>query len=245
MKRLQTRVFAILCFNVFLCFAAQGQQPQSMSTLARGDSLFRNKHYTESFEIYQNLFQQKKYSQAMLLKMAFIQEGLGHLSQSLYFMNLYYKASHDAQALAKIEEIAAHNKLEGYSNTDADRIFAFLEEHYFRIAGAIASVVLLLLALEVYLKRKSKSIVVPLVFQIFFIIVLAVQMNFSFLPTQGIVANPATYLMSGPSAGAPVISILGEGHQLEIVGRRDVWLKVKWMDRDGYVKENAMLAVRL
>jgi len=60
-----------------------------------------------------------------------------------------------------------------------------------------------------------------------------------------IVAEPQTYLMSGPSAGASVVDIIGEGHQLRIKGQEDVWLRVEWKNREVYVREFLVRPVRL
>ena len=75
--------------------------------------------------------------------------------------------------------------------------------------------------------------------------VLFMHINFSRQTSVGIVTIPTTYLMSGPSAGASVISIVGEGHKLQITGKEDVWLKVRWMDKDAYVKQNSLLPLQL
>jgi hypothetical protein len=224
---------------------ALAKQTASAVALAKADSLFKLKQFTQSFELYNRLFQQKKYSPSMLLKMAYIQEGLTHLSQSLFYLNLYYQASHDEQALVKIMEVAARNKLEGYSPSDSTTVFAFLKENYFRIAGAIIAIIFLLLALQVYRKRKSKKVLGLVCVQIFFLAILTIHINFATSIEQGIVAFPSTYLMSGPSAGASVVSIIDEGNQLEILGHKDVWLKVKWMDKIAYVKESSVLPVHL
>jgi hypothetical protein len=51
--------------------------------------------------------------------------------------------------------------------------------------------------------------------------------------------------MEGPSSGAPVAGILTEGNQLQLLGRNDVWLKVKWMEKIVYVKNSSVLEVML
>jgi uncharacterized protein YgiM (DUF1202 family) len=51
--------------------------------------------------------------------------------------------------------------------------------------------------------------------------------------------------MSGPSAGANVVTLINEGHKLKITGKKDVWLKVEWLDKEAYVKENQVLRVVL
>jgi uncharacterized protein YgiM (DUF1202 family) len=51
--------------------------------------------------------------------------------------------------------------------------------------------------------------------------------------------------MSGPSAGANVVSLIKEGNKLKIKDKKDVWLKVEWLDKDVYIKEQQVLPVAL
>jgi len=83
---MQKRVYNILLFLI-ITFSAVGQE----NILTRADSLYATKQYTQAFERYEVLFAGGRYSPAMLLKMAYIQEGLGHLGESLYYINLYYR----------------------------------------------------------------------------------------------------------------------------------------------------------
>lgn len=211
-----------------------------------GDSLFHLKQYTQSFVLYGSLFQQKQYSPSMLLKMAYIQEGLGHLAQSMYYLNLYYLATNDPQALTKLEDAAAKNRLEGYEGSDAIRLVTFLKEHYNKVVMTLASFCFFLLALLSYQKiKKNQRPVIPAALLLFFLGLLLTHTYFSTHPAQGIISSPSTYLMEGPSAGSSVISIVGEGHRLEILGKKDVWLKVKWVEKEVYVKETEVLRLSL
>jgi uncharacterized protein YgiM (DUF1202 family) len=51
--------------------------------------------------------------------------------------------------------------------------------------------------------------------------------------------------MEGPSPGSGVVEIVDEGHRVEIVGKKDVWLQVLWNGEVAYVREGSMLPVRL
>jgi hypothetical protein len=181
----------------------------------------------------------------MLLKMAFIQEGLGHLGESLYYLNLYYLATDDTQALKKMEELAKKNNLEGYATDESSTALAWLQEYYATIAGIIAAGCIFLLAIVYYLQRKKLNTTFAGATLLFTLAVLFVHINFSLATERGIVAKPQTYLMSGPSAGSSVIAIIGEGHQLDIQGQEDVWLKVKWKGGVAYVREFGVRGVRL
>ncbi len=238
---MQKRVYNILFFLI-ITFSAIGQE----NILTKADSLYAAKQYTQAFERYEVLFAGGRYSPAMLLKMAYIQEGLGHLGESLYYINLYFLASNDTEALKKMEELAEKNKLEGYQNSETKKLQAFLQEYFNTITFFLTAASLLLFAVVFYTRTK-KNIKPSFSATVlaFILLLLFVHVNFSPAPERGIVASPQTYLMSGPSAGASLVAIIGEGHQLEIKGKKDVWLRVQWKDRDVYVKEFLLRPVRL
>ncbi len=226
--------------------ASSQQTDVSAIALAKADSLYSTKQYTQAFEHYQALYSGGRYSSSMLLKMAYIQEGLGHLGESLYYLNLYFLASNDAQALKKMEELAKKNNLEGYEASETIKLLAWLQEQYSTIAYVIATASVFLLALMFYQRTKMQTH--PSLAGIGLAVTLAMlffHINFNLKSERGIVAQSQTYLMSGPSAGSSLVAIIGEGHQLEIKGRQDVWLRVSWKQKEVFVKEFLVRPVRL
>lgn len=245
MKNIQTPFLKIILLSgaIFLCHFAHADYVPAQ--LSRGDSLFTKKQYTQSFELYQGLLQSGRYTPAMLIKMAYIQEGLGSISLSLYYLNLYYLASGDEQALTKMEELAEKNRLQGYEHTETARIFFLIKKYNYYFSGVLAALIVLLVALQY--KRKmnelsTKTFVIPIALVI---ILLAIQVNISYESPTAIVTNSNTYLMSGPSAGANVVSQIKEGNKLKIKDKKDVWLKVEWLDKEVYIKEQQVLPVAL
>jgi hypothetical protein len=240
MKNKQTAILKILLTGATLLYMCDlaAQNP-----LIRADSLFQAKQYTQSFELYKKYYQSGKYSSAMLLKMAYIQEGLGHVSQSIYYLQLYYQATADEGAMRKVEELAANNKLEGYtSDTDETFFRSLLNQYTIQVSGALLAIVLFFFSLIVYKRRKENNRPIWAAFLLlFFLGLLFIQINLTGNNEQGIVAETSTYLMSGPSAGASVVAIIGQGHQLKITGQKDVWLRVKWANKEAYIKENKLL----
>lgn len=216
------------------------------NTLRQADSLFQSRQYTQSFARYDQLLKEKKYSPAMLLKMAYIQEGLGRQSLSLYYLNLYYLATDDHQALKKMEEVAARNRLQGYENTATLELFARVREYNLQIIGTTVALIILMLAVMIYRRVKHHARPVLAGFLLlFFCALLYGYTYYSKGPALGIIIDSPAYLMSGPSAGSSTVAILSEGHQLEILGKKDVWVNVRWMDRDAYIKESELLTVKL
>lgn len=210
--------------------------------LTTADSLFKARQYTQSFALYEKIYQSGRYSSAMLLKMAYIQEGLGHVSKSIYYLQLYHQATNDERTQVKIEQLADKNKLEGYASSDQAFLLHTLKKYKSQISIALFAITLFLLALVVYQKRKYKGRPVVAGFVLLaFLVLLFAQVNYSTDTHQGIVSDKATYLMSGPSAGASVVAIIGEGHQLKVINQKDIWLRVQWMDKEAFVKKDKLL----
>src|SRR5882672_10327237 len=168
MKKLQGLILNIvLAASLVSCLAIQSYAvpsgnpevtPLSPGTaagkLGLADSLFHLKQYTQSLELYDDLFQNKFYSSSMLLKLAYIHEGLGHLGKSLYYLNLYSLATDDPKALEKIEEVAAKNKLQGYAESDATRLWILLKENYHRVLSVLIALCVFFFAWLFYQKVK-------------------------------------------------------------------------------------------
>ena len=99
-------VFGISIFISLLIVSTNGFGSGSEQQLIHADSLFEANKYTESFEVYNTVLEQGDYTPGMLLKMAFIKEGLGDVSGAMYFLNQYYNLTSNKKVLAKLEEIA-------------------------------------------------------------------------------------------------------------------------------------------
>ena len=218
----------------------------STVTLGNADSLFSARKYTQALDLYRTLRAQNAWTPAMLLKMAFIEEGLGRLGESLYYLNLYHLASNDPQALKKMEELAEKNQLEGYQPDQAAQFYDWLQDQYYTATAALTALAILLLALVVNHRRTRATLPTGLLAGMILILsLLYLHVNQSKASRRGIVTAAPTYLMSGPSSGSSVIAIIGEGHQLHIQGKQDVWLKVEWREKVVYVKESLVRPVRL
>lgn len=245
MKNIQTGILKILALTCAMLCSSLVHANDVNYLLSNADSLYIKKQYTQSFELYQNLYKDGRYSPAMLLKMAYIQEGLGHVSLSLYYLNLYYLASGDSQVLNKLQELASKNKLKGYEHSEMNQIMFTLKKYSVHISGMLAAIVIFLLTI-VYRQRKKEIRPISIgVLTTIIIAIFALQVNMSFESPSGIIVDSNTYLMSGPSAGANVIALVSEGHKIKIKDKKDVWLKVEWLNKDVYIKENQVMKVQL
>ena len=210
-------------------------------SLSRADSLFKTKQYMQSLDAYEAVYQQGWYSPAMLLRMAFIHEGLGHISRSLFYLQRYHAVTDDEQALQKIEELAEKNKLEGYEQTQQDAFLQVLQRYQPSVTLALAAMAVLLLSLMMFQYRQGNRPIGAALALMVIVVLLYVQVNHLAPSPKGIISDNATLLMSGPSGAADVVAVVGEGHQLTVKGRKDVWLRVEWRMKEAYVKENKLL----
>lgn len=218
----------------------------SESTLKIADSLFNSQRFTQSFEHYSALFKAKQYSPAMLLKMAYIQEGLGNVGNAMYYLNLYFVATNDKAAYEKMEQLADKFNLEGYRSTDGERFLIFYHDHYQYISFALAALIILMLSSMFYTKTKLRQRpIVTGVFFVVFLLMLFVHTQFGGRVDRGILTHTTTYIMQGPSAGAPVLAVTTGGHRVEVVGKKDVWLKIVWAGQVGFVRDHALLPIEL
>lgn len=230
-------------FLLLLCGATAAQT--SSFRLKTADSLFLARQYTQSLEHYQAVLNNHEYSHAMLLRMAYIEEGLGHVGSALYYLSLYEQQTGDRAATQKMDELATKASLQGYDPADA-RLFARLyTRHHVYISLALSSVVLLFLTLAWRHRARGHRPVGFAVVTIVFLAALFVHIQVGSQLSRAVVAHPQTFVMAGPSAGAEVLDILSEGHRLDVIGRVDVWVKVKWNESTGFVKETNLRQVRL
>jgi hypothetical protein len=208
--------------------------------LKLADSLFQQKKFTESLKVYEEIYRQNAYTPAMLLKMAYVEEGLGHTARTLYYLDTYYLLTRDDRAREKMEETAAAFRLQGYTITPLDRFLMLLTVWRVPLIAFLAAGTLLFGISAWRTKEKALAGFIVVV-QFFFAAALVYMININLTENSAIVSQSPIYIMSGPSSGANVVAIIGDGHKIEIEGKKDVWVKITWEGKEGWVKETAMM----
>lgn len=206
--------------------------------LKQADSLFSQQRYVQAFEKYEQLlYENNVASPAMLLRMAYIKEGLKQVDEALYFLNMYYLSTMDKKALQKMEELAETNNLSGFDAGDLEYFLSYYYSYYQEIIWLLVALTFLCFSLLVYRKRQGvQRPVLGGVFFIIFIGLLYYQVNYGKTYNKGIIIIEDVYVMSGPSAGAKVIDIVSAGHRVNVLGQEDVWTKIRWEEEAAYVK---------
>jgi len=235
-------LFIFLGFNTIYSTSAQ----TSGYRLKTADSLFQTKRYTQSIEHYEEILRQKQYTPAMLLKMAYVHEGLNQIGSAMYYLNLYYIVTKDKSALDKMSELATKYHLEGYETTDSDRFWSLYLDNHFSLSLALAALIVLMVSIMYRTRTKlHKRPLASALATMVLATILFLHQQYGSERTRGIISDASTYLMDGPSAGASVIKIIGDGHRVDVIGKKDVWMKIKWEDQIAYVKMNSIRPVRL
>ncbi len=231
-----SKIFFILFLSLsFTCFSATPEQD-----LQAADSLFSNLKYTESFEIYESLFTHDKvYSSSMLLKMAFIKEGLGDYSSALYYLNTYFNETLDRNTLLKIEELAASHQLVGYESSMETYFLHVFFKYLWVTAAVIAFLLFISLFFSIKRVNKGKSFV-PLIVVLSFLAAFGITFNWKFDLDKAIVMNDTTYLMDGPSGAANVVETISKGHKLIVQKHDEIWSTVIWDEKEYYVRQSKL-----
>jgi hypothetical protein len=241
MKDYQKRGLKFVLAVILAATLGQNSLAQSFDfQLKLADSLFQQKKFTESLAVYEQIYAQKAYSPAMLLKMAYVEEGLGHTARTLYYLDTYYSLTRDDRALEKMEETATAFQLRGYDISPLDRFLMFLTIWRIPVLAFLAMGTIVFGLGAWFTKEKALAGFIVVV-QFFFAGALLFVINMDTRDDTGIVSKSPLYIMSGPSSGAHVVAIIGDGHKLDIEGREDVWLKINWEGKEGWVKESGMM----
>jgi hypothetical protein len=241
MKNKQSPLLALL---LVLSLKSLANGP-NVSLLAHADSLFESRNYTASLRLYDSLFAQHQYAPAMLLKMAYIEEALGHVSMPLYYLSLYHLATGEEAVALKMQDFADKHRLLGYRQSDLDRAgWAYYHYHH-RITQLLAALCAFIFSVMLYRRLRKGVKPLPLAFTLLFCLALLFIHIQSSLSSRGIIVTPATVVMAQPSAGSGVLDVLDEGHRLPITGHQDHWVEVDFRGRRGYVNAGRIRPVTL
>ncbi len=237
-------IFFILFF-VSCSITAYCESPNEKLFLS--DSLFDQKKYTQSFELYDEILKSdKKTSPAMLLKMAFIKQGLGDFTSALYYLNLYYLKTYNRKVLKKMEDLAKENKLVGYNYDDAEFFLNIYHQYQLQFNALVILLMLIFFGVIYYQKRNgmSKSSFPGTVYIMLLLVLLFIN-NYGREHSKAVIVSSMVYLMDGPSPGANVVEVVSNGHRVDIIGQDDVWVKIAWRDKFAYVKSFNLKRIKL
>ncbi len=231
----------VLVFLLLLCKPVYSQA--NNFTIKQADSLFNRQQYTEAFTLYEDILQQQRqYSPQMLLKMAYIKEGLRDYTGAMYYLHLFYTKQPSRSVLKKMEELAQAHRLLGYEYNDLQFFKTQFSKHYMRILELMLLAAVVTVTVMVISWRKGHKFTptfkVGFILYLFFILY---YINFLNLGDAGIIKNNHVAIMSAPSAGASWVTTASEGHKVPITGEQDIWYEIKWKGEKAYIRKTNLL----
>ncbi|QNF35147.1 SH3 domain-containing protein [Adhaeribacter swui] len=233
----------LLIFFVFFIGLTQPVYSQEYNfRVATADSLFNQKKYLEAFSVYENiLVKDQQYSPTMLLKMAFIKEGLRDFTGAMYYLHLYYSKTPNRAVLRKMEELAQTHQLTGYEYGDLQFFKTQFRKFYLDILEGLLIVAVVVITFT-FLRRKTKP--VRKSFKIGFTLYLGFifyYINYLDFGQEGIIRYNRIPIMSAPSAGAEWVATAGAGHKLKLISEKDIWYEVFWKNQRAYIRKQNIL----
>jgi len=209
-------------------------------TKITADSLFENQKFTEAFELYDSLYQSGQTSKSILLKMAYIKEGLGDYTNSLIYLNKYYELTTDRKTFDKMTELAKNNDLSGYEYSDNRLFISFFRNYRSSIILFLLLLITLCTATIIYQKNKNKNSVGAISVQVILTICLISVTTDLLLNNEAVIFKDQTIVMSGPSAGSEPLLVLKKGHKVEVVKQDQLWVKIRWDNQEAWVRNQQL-----
>jgi tetratricopeptide (TPR) repeat protein len=232
-----------LFFYLYLLLISQKATGQSFTShLEKADSLFAKGAYEAAYPFYrQQLRQQHQVSVRALLRMAYVQEGLGHYPAALYYLSLAQARQPRYATWQKTAELAQQHRLTGYSVSWRQNLVITFRRYYYRglqllLLGAVASGIGLLV-------RRPRNRYWWLTYA-GYLGLTGLYLNLLLPGRVGLVARPHAALMAGPSAGADWLTTASAGDRLMVRGQRDIWYQVQWRGRAAYIRRNDLLLIQ-
>ena len=226
----------LILMSVNFCVAQSAQQQ-----LEEGDLLFSQKKYLPALEKYEALLQEGRFSEQMLLKMAYVAEASNQFPKALYFLSLYHKHYPSIQNLKKMRDLADAHEIKGYEITDYDYVATLYHQNQLLLLGLGVLVVLSGIGLLFWLKRRASNLTFPSFVLILFTALFVGIFFFDFPQEQAIVQSEEALLMKGPGAGSDLIEKITGGHRVEPLEKHDIWRKIKWEGREVFIRESNLV----
>lgn len=223
-------------FFIGLLYTA-GSQAADFS-LVKADSLFAAKQYKEALVIYEHLlYEEDSYSPAMLLKMAFISEGMGDFGQSTKYLSKYYDYNPNPKVITKIKSLTNQTTLYGYEVSDQEKFLKFLLDLKTEITALVVFLGILMLIFALVFSKKRQVFFAPAAI---FLLLGFLTNNFLRSPEKAIITGSPTLIMDSPTAAGSLIRKVDVGHRVRIESSVDTWYEVTWNNRRAFIRKDKL-----
>ena len=231
-------------FILFWTFLSQPILAQKNSTaLAKADSLFEAGAYEQAYPVYRRVLRQEQLvSSRLLLRMAYIQEGLEHYPAALYYLSLAQARQPRLATWRKMTELAQNYRLTGYATTWQQQFSITLRRYYYRILQVLLVVAVAGGTLLLVRRRHTQTTW----WSVYggYVGLAVVYLNLFGPEKVGIVSRPSAAIMEAPSPGASWLTTAAAGDRLIVLGQRDIWYEVQWRGQSAYIRRHDLMLVQ-
>ncbi|MVM30607.1 hypothetical protein GO755_11235 [Spirosoma sp. HMF4905] len=215
-------------------------QTVSSDSLRRADSLFAAGDQTNAARLYEMaLAEGHTATDPMLLKLASAYEQQNDVPKLLYYLDVYFDRHPDDAVLRRMSDIARANNLSGYETDDLNYFYLFYRKYgiYFLLfllipAGYVFSVLMLKVLKKEAIPGRQKWIIFV------YLLLLLIFTNLPEGVQSGITSHNRVLLRTDPSAAAPVVEVIGRGHKVNILGTKDIYLRVLWHNELYFIRRD-------
>jgi hypothetical protein len=239
------KIFIFIQISIYLC-AHHSYCQEVKEKIQRADSLFLVNKYEEAGKLYEQVFYNNRlYSQKMLLQLAFIASQSKDFVRYLYWLNLYLQVNPDAKIAEKIENTANAYELVGYEISD--RRWFLIYYHYYYKFIVLGFCVLTSVFLMLFFLNKQSVVVFRRNGVLLLLYLVGTILLHNVVPPikEAVVAGENTYLMQAPSSASQVAGLASKGQKVSVVGENDIWLEIVWNKQRVFVKKSQVYFANL
>ncbi|WP_426492483.1 hypothetical protein [Hymenobacter sp. 102] len=176
-----------------------------------------------------------------LLRMAYVQEELGHYPAALYYLSLAQAWQPRNATWHKIVSLAQEHRLTGYPDSWRQNLLITVQRYYYRLLQGL--LILAVVGGTLLLLRRRTADRAWWATYAAYLLLIGVYLNMLAPGRVGLVARPRAPLMAGPSAGSTWLTTAAPGDRFEVQGQQDIWLRVQWQGRNAYIRRPDLLLV--
>ncbi|WP_375416059.1 hypothetical protein [uncultured Hymenobacter sp.] len=220
---------------------AVSPENKSRPALRRADSLFAAGQFDSAATLYKaQVWRGRQASPRLLLRLAYAQQQLGRPAAALLYLSMAQARQPRLRTWRQLVALAARQRLVGYPATWQQELRVQWQRYYYAglqamLAGVVVSIVFLLL------RRRRAG---PGWWAALAGYGLLAGAYLLLRPAPAaLVARPGAALMAGPAAGAPWLSTATVGDRLLVLGRQDIWCRVRWQEREAFIRATDVLEV--
>jgi hypothetical protein len=216
-------------------------EKKTSRSLQKADSLFARGQFGPAALLYKaQVWGGRAASEALLLRLAYAQQQLGHPAAQLLYLSMAQARQPRLRTWRQLAALAQRQRLVGYPATWQQELRVQWQRYYYAslqalLAGAVVGAVVL------GLRRRR---VAPGWWAALAAHTLLTGLYLLLRPAPAaLVARTGAVLMAGPAAAAPWLSTATPGDRLLVLGQEDIWCRVRWQEREAYIRAADVLLV--